>query len=139
MNNQTYSSYPTDFYDELSAKQYTAKLALDALIKEFEKEQHMLLSTAHDVLERIPPIVEKHFHGMWSWQLEADYMDMFLEQLPQNWLEVVDTSDRISVEPCLGDKYVLRNCKPGEVNIALLIQKKNVLFNGHGFVYALGC
>lgn len=99
------------------AKQYVSKLALDDLMKEKEKQQFMLLSTECDVLERIPPIVQKHFHGIWSWQLEEDYLDKFSERLPKNWLEVVDMSPFISVEPCLNDKFVLRFCKPEEVRL----------------------
>lgn len=115
VNDKTYSSYPNDFKDESLAKQYTAKLALDELIKESSKQQYHLLSTENDILLRIPPILEKHFHGIWSWQLEADYIDRFHEQLPKNWLEIVDISPCISVERCLDDKYVLRFCKPEEV------------------------
>lgn len=115
IQSKTYSSYPKDFTNEIDARQYTAKLALEELIKDAEKEQFVLLSTEGDVLARIPPIVEKHFHGIWSWQLEADYLDLFQEQLPKNWLEVVDMSPCISVEPCLNDRFVLRFCKPEEV------------------------
>lgn len=80
----------------------------------------MLLSAEKDILERIPPMVEKHYHGIWDWQLEANYVDDFREQLPSNWLEIVDTSPSISVERCLENKFVLRYCQPGEVRLFCL-------------------
>lgn len=91
--------------------------------------QYHLLSTENDVLQRIPPILEKHFHGIWSWQLEADYVDRFHEQLPTNWLEIVDMSPCISVERCLDDKYVLRFCKPEEVKSSLILNFVNKYSN----------
>lgn len=114
MDTHSYSSYPNDFLDELSAKRYTAKLALEDLMTKYGKNQSLLLSTGRDILERIPPIVEKHYHGIWSWQLEADYIDEFNEQLPKNWLDIVNTSPFISVEP-VAEKFVLTYCKFGEV------------------------
>lgn len=61
-------------------------------------------------------MVEQHYHGIWNWQLEADYADVYNEQLPLNWLQIVDTSPKVSVESFL-DKYVLRYCKPEDVSI----------------------
>ncbi|XP_017780173.1 PREDICTED: tudor domain-containing protein 7B isoform X2 [Nicrophorus vespilloides] len=114
IDNSSFSSYPHDFKDEFSAKQYASKLALDALNHKFgtiKKRESLLLSNETDVLTRIPPLVMKHYHGIWSWQLEADYKDQYNELLPLNWLEVIDSSQTISVE-AFGDKYVLRYCNP---------------------------
>ncbi|KAI4454865.1 tudor domain containing protein [Holotrichia oblita] len=107
----SYSTYPKDFTDVTSAKQHAAKLALDDLMPKYTKRKSLLISNNQDVLARIPLMVEKHYHGIWNWQLEADYADLYNEQLPLNWLQVMDTSSKVSVEPFL-DKYVLRYCKP---------------------------
>lgn len=60
-------------------------------------------------------MIEKHTNGIWNTQLEADYSDMFNEQLPINWLEIVDVSPNVYVEPVL-DNFILRYCQPGEVS-----------------------
>lgn len=64
-------------------------------------------------------MVEKHMNGIWNTQLEADYADMYNEQLPSNWLEIVDISPNVYVEPVL-DNYILRYCQPGEVRMRLI-------------------
>ncbi|KAK9746736.1 OST-HTH/LOTUS domain [Popillia japonica] len=107
----SYTTYPKDFTNVTAAKQHAAKLALDDLMPKYTKRKSLLISNNQDVLARIPLMVEKHYHGIWNWQLEADYADLYNEQLPLNWLQVVDTSSKVSVEPFL-DKYVLRYCKP---------------------------
>lgn len=115
MSNHSYSNYPTEFVDPELSKQCTAKIALDDLMKKYGRRKSLLLSTEKDILERIPPMVEKHTNGIWNTQLEADYSDMYNEQLPSNWIEVVDISQNVYVEPVL-DKFILRYCQPGEVS-----------------------
>ncbi|KAF2897167.1 hypothetical protein ILUMI_09011 [Ignelater luminosus] len=114
VGSNSYSSYPNEFLDEPSAKQMAAKLALEDLSSKCSKPQPLLISDNKDILERIPPLVQSHFSGVWNTQLEADYADKFNEQLPVNWLEIVDTVPCITVLPLLDKKFVLRFCKPGE-------------------------
>lgn len=101
------------------SKQYTANLALEDLVKKFGRRKSLLLSNEKDILDRIPPMIEKHTNGIWNTQLEADYSDMFNEQLPSNWLEIVDISPNVYVEPVL-DNFILRYCQPGEVSKKIL-------------------
>lgn len=76
----------------------------------------MSLLFDRDILTRIPPMLMRHQHGIWSWQVEEDYAEKYNEQLPTNWLEIADTSDCVSIEKVFGDKHVLRPCKPGDVS-----------------------
>ncbi|XP_018321654.1 tudor domain-containing protein 7 isoform X2 [Agrilus planipennis] len=114
---QSFSSYPVDFVDSNAAQQYAAKLALDEIVPKFRHPKSLLLSNEQDVLEKVPPIVMKHYHGIWNWQLEADYKDMFHEQLPINWMEIIDVLPYISVVPCLDNKFVLRYCNPEDKGV----------------------
>ncbi|GJQ79843.1 hypothetical protein Trydic_g23305 [Trypoxylus dichotomus] len=110
----SYTTYPKDLTNVTVAKQHAAKLALDDLMPKYTKRKSLLISNDQDVLARIPLMVEQHYHGIWNWQLEADYADLYHEQLPLNWLQIVDTSPKVSVESFL-DKYVLRYCKPEDI------------------------
>lgn len=101
-------------------KQHVAKKALDQLQLICKRKQSLLISNDEDLRERIPPIVKSHVNGVWKWQLEADYAEKFNEQLPNNWLEIIDRIPTIEITSCL-DKYVLRHCKPGEVKIYFII------------------
>lgn len=92
-------------------------------MKKYGRRKSLLLSNEKDILERIPPMIEKHTNGIWNTQLEADYSDMYNEQLPSNWLEIVDISPNVYVEPVL-DNFILRYCQPGEVRNVLFIPKE---------------
>lgn len=115
VGNHSYSNYPTEFCDPEMSKQFTAKLALEDLMMKYSRRRSLLLSNDRDILERIPPMIEKHTNGIWNTQLEADYSDLYNEQLPSNWLEVVDVSPNVYVEPVL-EKFILRYCRSGEVS-----------------------
>lgn len=104
------------------SKQYTAKLVLEDLMKKHGRRKSLLLSNDKDIRERIPRMIEKHTNGIWNTQLEADYSDMYNEQLPINWLQIVDSSQYVYVEPVL-DNFILRYCQPGEVrNVAFITE-----------------
>lgn len=120
IGNYTYSSYPDDYFTREAAQLAAASLALNDLKNKYGKNEHFLLATEKDILERIPPIIEKHFHGVWANQIELDYEDAFVEQLPPNWLALLDTLPIISVEQSIENKYVLRHCKIGEVSTTYL-------------------
>lgn len=60
-------------------------------------------------------MLEKHSNCLWVSQLELDYTDKFHEQLPVDWLKIIDSSPCIQVEKLL-DNYVIKHCKPGEVS-----------------------
>lgn len=117
----SYSSYPSEFIDAERSKQYVAKLALDELMSIYGRKKSLLLSEERDVLERIPPIVQKHSNGIWNLQLEADYVDMFQEELPSNWLRIIDISPNIYVEHMLENRYILRYCNVGEVSLCFTV------------------
>ncbi|XP_018566265.1 tudor domain-containing protein 7 isoform X2 [Anoplophora glabripennis] len=108
----TYTSYPEEFDSPIAAERFCSEDALKDLIHKYGKKS-LLLASDKDILERIPPMLEKHHHGIWGWQLQLDYADKYNEQLPADWLKVIDSSPCIQVEKCL-DNYVLRHCKPGD-------------------------
>ncbi|KAJ8954659.1 hypothetical protein NQ314_007059 [Rhamnusium bicolor] len=109
-----FSSYPKEFKDALSAEKFCAELALTELISKHGRRKSLLLSSDKDILGRIPPMLEKHHHGIWMWQLALDYADKYNEELPVDWLKIIDSSPCIQIEKCL-DSCVLRHCKPGDV------------------------
>ena len=82
----------------------------------YSKRKSLLLSSNDDIIERIPPMLEKHNNAVWMWQIEADYIDMYNEQLPADWLQVIDNNPHVSIEKCLGG-YVLKHCNPDDVSI----------------------
>ncbi|KAJ8916640.1 hypothetical protein NQ315_000285 [Exocentrus adspersus] len=110
----TYTSYPKEFDSPITAERHCAEEALKDLIPKYGKRKSLLLASDRDILERIPPMLEKHHHGIWAWQLQLDYVDKYNEQLPADWLKIIDSSPCIQVEKCLED-HVLRHCKPGDV------------------------
>ncbi|KAL3271551.1 hypothetical protein HHI36_022028 [Cryptolaemus montrouzieri] len=112
VDGQTYLSYPNDFFDEKSAQEYCSRKALEVLVPKCSRKKSLLLSTSKDIKDRIPPMLQTHFQGVWSWQIEADYVDKYMEQLPLNWLEIIDSCDCVAVER-IQDKHVLRYCRPG--------------------------
>ncbi|CAH0548702.1 unnamed protein product [Brassicogethes aeneus] len=110
----TYYSYPEDFRDPIEAEKYCSNKALDDLIPKHSRRKSLLTANHLDILERVPPMLEKHQHGIWAWQLEMDYADKYNEALPADWLKIIDTSQCIQVEKGL-ESHVLRHCKPGDV------------------------
>lgn len=58
-----YYSYPNDFVDPNDAKNYCAEQALKELRLKYNKNRSLLLTNDRDILERIPPMLEKHAHG----------------------------------------------------------------------------
>lgn len=104
----------------MSAKKAAAEKVLIELRAKFCKRRSLLISDVQDILERIPAIVILHRHGIWNWQIEEDYEEKFKEQLPVNWLEVIDTIPYILVLPCM-NKFVLKFCIPGEVRCCTII------------------
>ncbi|XP_063926404.1 tudor domain-containing protein 7 isoform X2 [Zophobas morio] len=108
-----YSSYPEDFYDKAASERHACQKALDDLMTKYSKRKSLLLSSNDDIIERIPPMLEKHNNAVWMWQIEADYIDMYNEQLPADWLQVIDNNPHVSIEKCLGG-YVLKHCNPDD-------------------------
>ncbi|KAK9876258.1 hypothetical protein WA026_012557 [Henosepilachna vigintioctopunctata] len=112
VDGESYLSYPNDFYDEISAQEYCAKKALKELIPKCTRKKSLLFSNNKDIKDRIPPMLKTHRQGIWSSQIEADYAEKYLEQLPVNWLEIIDSCDCVAVEK-IQDKFLLRYCIPG--------------------------
>ncbi|KAF5284655.1 hypothetical protein FQR65_LT13486 [Abscondita terminalis] len=115
------SSYPIDSPDEDTAVQLAAKRALNALEEQFriKPQEVFLISKIPDILKRIPPMVQVHQYGVWNREIEATYTQQYNEQLPVNWLEIVDTLLYISVIR-IHDQFVLNYCESREA-----FQKKN--------------
>ncbi|XP_045466417.1 tudor domain-containing protein 7 isoform X2 [Harmonia axyridis] len=113
VDGQTYLSYPEEFHDANSAQVYCAQKALDELLPKCARKRKLLLATSKDIKERIPPMLQMHAQGIWSSRIEEDYADLYLEQLPTNWLEIIDSCECVAVERIQDDRYVLRFCKPG--------------------------
>nr|CAI5823977.1 unnamed protein product [Callosobruchus analis] len=107
----TYNSYPEEFADAVSAEKYCAKEALKDLEKIYGRRKSLLLSGEREILERIPPMLEKHNNGIWVWQLQEDYTDKYNEQLPTDWLKIIDSSPCIQVEK-FQDSHVIKHCRP---------------------------
>jgi hypothetical protein len=108
-----YSSYPEDFFDKNAAERHASQKALDDLMQKYSRRRSLLISSNDDIIERIPPMLEKHNNAVWCWQIEADYIDKYNEQLPPDWLRVIDNSSHVSIEKCLGG-YVLKHCNPDD-------------------------
>ncbi|XP_044261452.1 tudor domain-containing protein 7-like isoform X2 [Tribolium madens] len=106
-----YSSYPEDFYDQNAAERHASQKALDYLMQKYGQRRSLLLSSNDDIIERIPPMLEKHNNAVWMWQIEADYRDRFNEQLPPDWLQIIDNSPFVSIEKYHG-RFVLQHCNP---------------------------
>lgn len=116
LEERAYQSYPRDCRTREEAVAVAAAQALEDLQARYARQSKLLLSTERDILERIPPIIEQHYHGIWAGQVELDYEDMYQEQLPPNWLALLDTLPNISVEPTLDNKCVLKHCAVNEVS-----------------------
>ncbi|CAG9821429.1 unnamed protein product [Phaedon cochleariae] len=115
VGSKIYTSYPKEFSNEWEAKKYCASAAFNDLHSKHDRRKCLLVSSDTDILNRIPPLLEKHNHGIWNWQLQLDYADMYSEQLPSDWLKTIDSSPCIQIEKC-SDNYVLRHCKPEDKN-----------------------
>nr|XP_022902802.1 tudor domain-containing protein 7 isoform X1 [Onthophagus taurus] len=115
IGDQVYSNYPQEFRDENTLRLFVSSVALEDLKGKQEKRASLLISADQDVLERIPELVKKHYHGIWNSQIELDYTDLYKEALPLNWVEVVDKSPMICVEKVSETRYVLRCCKPEDM------------------------
>ncbi|KAG5886984.1 hypothetical protein JTB14_024203 [Gonioctena quinquepunctata] len=109
----SYNSYPQEFNNAVAAEIHCSKEALEDLSSKYGKRKSLLLASDKDILGRIPPLLEKHHHGIWAWQLQLDYADKYNEQLPYDWLKIIDSSPSIQIEKCTDD-YILRHCEPGE-------------------------
>nr|CAH7723418.1 unnamed protein product [Callosobruchus chinensis] len=107
----TYNSYPEEFSDSGSAEKYCATEALKDLEIIYARRKSLLLSGEREILERIPSMLEKHKNGVWMWQLQEDYTDKYKEQLPMDWLKIIDSSPCIQVEK-VQDSHVIKHCKP---------------------------
>ncbi|CAH1996525.1 unnamed protein product [Acanthoscelides obtectus] len=107
----TYASYPEEFADAASAEKHCAKEALKDLESKYGRRKSLLLSGQKEILERIPPMLEKHNNGIWVWQLQEDYTDKYNEQLPSDWLKIIDSSPGIQVEK-FQSSYIIKHCRP---------------------------
>ncbi|KAF5301058.1 hypothetical protein FQA39_LY10877 [Lamprigera yunnana] len=110
----TCMTYPEDIFDELTAQQTAAKKALDSLEEQYQlKNDAFLIADDTDILRRIPDMVRIHPCGVWHRQIEETYVKQFKEQLPLNWLEIVNTLPCIAVLQIHG-QCVLNFCNPLE-------------------------
>lgn len=114
-DSKSFSSYPTDCKSPEHAEKIASEMALEALTKQ-NRKQSLLYSTEQDVLSRIPPIIECHFGGLISSQINLDYQEQYEELLPANWVSLLDTLQTISVEPIIDGVFILKVCKMGEKN-----------------------
>lgn len=108
----TYLSYPETFHSSKEAEIYCSKKALDHLLLRHVKRRSLPISEPKDVKEQVPEMLRPHAHGVWSTQIEKDYQDKFGEQLPSNWVEIVDSLPCVMVEK-FQDKHALYYCLPG--------------------------
>lgn len=61
---QTYKSYPTEYNNPKDAEKYCADKAIQDIQTKYDKKRFsLLLTNDKDILERIPPMLEKHYHG----------------------------------------------------------------------------
>ncbi|GLV35884.1 tapas [Carabus blaptoides fortunei] len=114
LEDRAYQSYPRDCRTREEAVAEAAQPALADLRARYARQSKLLLSTERDIVARMPPIIEQHYHGIWADQVALDYEDMYVEQLPPNWLALLDTLPNISVEPTLVNKCVLKHCAVNE-------------------------
>ncbi|XP_066258782.1 tudor domain-containing protein 7A isoform X1 [Euwallacea similis] len=111
----SWSSYPNEYYTAQEAKLFCYKKALDELISRFQdKQRSLLISSQEDILERVPPLLEKHVMGLFANQLAMNYVEKFNEMLPDDWTTIIDTSPCVRIEKVSGNNYVLHHCRPGE-------------------------
>lgn len=108
----TCTTYPLDIHDDESARQIAAKMALDGLEQQRPKKQNsLLISDDADILHRIPRMVQEHQYGVWNREIERNYLKEYNEQLPMNWLEIVDSLPHIAVIQ-IHNQFVLNYCDP---------------------------
>ncbi|KAF7287644.1 hypothetical protein GWI33_005992 [Rhynchophorus ferrugineus] len=107
----TYSSYPSEFLNSTEAQTYCCNEALKDLIPK-TKRKFLMISSEADILERIPPMLEKHNFGIWAWQLKLDYSDKYNEMLPDDWIKIIDSSPCVQIEKRSND-YIMYHCIPG--------------------------
>ncbi|XP_066149149.1 tudor domain-containing protein 7A isoform X2 [Euwallacea fornicatus] len=111
----SWSSYPKEYYTAQEAKLFCYKKALDELISRFQDRQRsLLISSQEDILERVPPLLEKHVMGLFANQLAMNYVEKFNEMLPDDWTTIIDASPCVRIEKVSGNNYVLHHCRPGE-------------------------
>lgn len=68
--------------------------------------------------------------GVWEWQLRLDYADKYKEELPADWLKIIDTSPCIQLEKS-SESYIVTYCKPGDVShwmSSCLLISTNIVF-----------
>lgn len=109
-----YSSYPEDFHNPLDSQNFCCNKALDDLIpKKAKRKKSLMISSDIDILERIPPMLEKHTRGVWAWQLKLDYTDKYNEVLPDDWIKIIDRSSSVEIDKMGSEDYILYHCAPG--------------------------
>lgn len=109
-----YTSYPEEFKSESEAELYCYKEAFKDITNKYGRRKSLLLASDKDILHRIPKMLQKHTGGLWEWQIQMDYSDTYNEQLPEDWLKIIDSSPCIHVQKVVNN-YTLRHCKPEEV------------------------
>lgn len=55
------------------------------------------------------------FLGIWDWQLKEDYRDKYQEELPHDFLKIIDMCPCIQLEKS-SNNYIVRHCEPGNVS-----------------------
>lgn len=108
-----FTSYPEEFRNRQDAEMYCYKQALKELTEKYGKRKSLFLASDKDILERIPKMLEKHTGGLWEWQVQQDYTEKYNEQLPADWLKIIDSSPCIHVQKVV-NTYTLKHCKPEE-------------------------
>ncbi|CAG9857481.1 unnamed protein product [Phyllotreta striolata] len=113
IGNHKYTSYPEECRTEQEAESFCVREAYKDLTEKYGRRKSLVLACDKDILERIPKMLEKHNGGIWEWQLQMDYCEKYHEQLPEDWLKIIDSSPCIHVQKVV-DNYTLRYCKPDE-------------------------
>ncbi|XP_057667390.1 tudor domain-containing protein 7 isoform X1 [Diorhabda carinulata] len=114
IGNHQFTSYPEEFKNSHDAEMYCYKQAFKELTEKYGKRKSLFLASDKDILERIPKMLEKHTGGLWEWQVRQDYTEKYNEQLPADWLKIIDSSPCIHVQKVV-NTYTLKHCKPEEV------------------------
>ncbi|XP_072387591.1 tudor domain-containing protein 7-like isoform X1 [Diabrotica undecimpunctata] len=114
IGNYNVNSYPQEFPTREAAELYCYKQALEELTAKYGKSESLFLANDNDILKRIPDMLKKHNSGIWGWQLQLDYSQRYNEQLPQDWMKIVDRSPFIHVQKIVND-YTLKYCRPEDV------------------------
>uniref|UniRef100_A0A6P7FEB4 Tudor domain-containing protein 7-like isoform X2 n=1 Tax=Diabrotica virgifera virgifera TaxID=50390 RepID=A0A6P7FEB4_DIAVI len=109
-----FNSYPEEFPTREAAELYCYKQALEEMTARYGKSKSLFLANDNDILKRIPDMLKKHNSGIWEWQLQLDYSQRYNEQLPEDWLKIVDRSPFIHVQKIVNN-YTLKYCRPEDV------------------------